>query len=182
MKIMQSSAASNGGKIGSFRERRHLGGTEPIQGAPPHTDASMMPPDVVRRPFEEIDHTADLCLRVCGSNLKDLFVHAARGMFALMQCEPGGRAGRVSHHILLTAHDLEALLVDWLNELLYLAEAYQELYDVYDMEHLGETRLEALVHGATDHSPQRGIKAATFSDLHVTHSSVGYQATITFDV
>ena len=132
--------------------------------------------------FEEIDHTADLCLRVYGSNLKELFVYAARGMFALMQCEPGGQVRPASHHILLKADDVETLLVDWLNELLYLAEARQELYDVYDMEHLGETRLEAFVHGAADHSRQRGIKAATFFDLHVARSSAGYQATITFDV
>ena len=132
--------------------------------------------------FEEIDHTADLCLRAYGSSLKELFVHAARGMFALMQCEPGGREQRVSHHILLAADDLETLLVDWLNELLYLGEAQQELYDVYDIDHLGETRLEALVRGATGHPCQKGIKAATFFDLHVTRSRAGYQATITFDV
>ena len=132
--------------------------------------------------FEEIDHTADLCLRARGATLEELFANAARGMFHLMRCEPGVRPHRMSRHILLQAGDLEALLVDWLNELLYLAEAEQELFDTYDITHLGETRLEATVRGATDHAPQRGIKAATFFDLEVTHSSTGYQATITFDV
>ncbi|HUV95583.1 MAG TPA: archease [Anaerolineae bacterium] len=132
--------------------------------------------------FEELDHTADLCIRAYGSDLKELFACAARGMFSLMQCAPGGPGRRVSHHIALEADDVETLLVDWLNELLYLGEAGQELYDAYDMTHLGERHLEATVSGATNHPPRRGIKAATFSDLHVTRGSSGYQATITFDV
>ncbi|TEU07864.1 MAG: archease [Anaerolineales bacterium] len=132
--------------------------------------------------FEELDHTADLCIRAYGSDLKELFECAARGMFALMQSEPGEGGEQVSHHILLQSDDVEALLVDWLNELLYLGEAEQELYDVYDMSHLGERSLEATVSGETNHPPLRGIKAATFFDLHVTRNSSGYQATITFDV
>ena len=132
--------------------------------------------------FEEIDHTADLCIRAYGSDLKELFECAARGMFGLMQCEPGGPGQRVCHHILIQADDVETLLVDWLNELLYLCEAEQELYDVYDTSHLDERRLEATVSGVTNHPPLRGIKAATFFDLHVTRNSSGYQATITFDV
>ena len=134
-------------------------------------------------PFEEIEHTADLALRVCGSDLPELFVNAASGMFHLMHCEPGHGGRRVSHHIVLKANDLETLLVDWLNELLYLSEAEQELYDVFDITHLQDTCLEAFVHGMTDHPPQRGIKAVTFFDLDVNRDQAGcYQTTITFDV
>jgi len=133
-------------------------------------------------PFEELDHTADLCLRAYGTDLEQLFAAAARGMFHLMRCQPGARSRRVRHHIHLQAGDLEALLVDWLNELLYLSEAQRELYDTYDLTHLDQTRLEAWVGGSTDHPPQRGIKAATFSGLQVTRMGSGYEATITFDV
>jgi SHS2 domain-containing protein len=88
----------------------------------------------------------------------------------------------VSHQVTLESYDLEALLVDWLNELIYLREADQECYDTYEIVRLEPTRLEALVRGTTRHLPQKVIKAATFSGLEITRDARGYSATITFDV
>jgi SHS2 domain-containing protein len=133
-------------------------------------------------PYEELDHPADLRLLARGHDLKKLFVHAAQGMFYLMRCEPGGEGQPVSHQVVLDSHDLEALLVDWLNELLYLSEAEGELYHTYNITHLKPTRLEAVIHGTTNRPPQKGIKATTFSDLRTIRSEAGYEVAITFDV
>ena len=131
-------------------------------------------------PFEELEHTADLRLRVWGSDLKELFVHAAQGMFHLMRCVPG-KPDKVTRHIALESPDVETLLVDWLNELRYLAETWRECYDSYEIALLEPTRLEAIVHGKTDCSPGKIIKAATFFDLHVACDEAGCQAIVTFD-
>ena len=93
-----------------------------------------------------------------------------------------GEGGAISHEVVIVSYDLETLLVDWLNELLYLSEAEEELYHTYNITHLEPTRLEAMIHGTTHRPPQKGIKATTFSGLHVTRNEAGYEATITFDV
>lgn len=131
-------------------------------------------------PFEELEHTADLRLRVRGGDLKELFIHAAQGMFHLMRCVPG-KPGKVTRHIVLESPDVETLLVDWLNELRYLAETGRECYEAYEIHLLEPTRLKAIVYGRTDCSPSKIIKAATFFDLHVACDEAGCQATITFD-
>lgn len=134
-------------------------------------------------PFEEVEHTADLCLRVYGEDLKQLFVHAAQGMFHLMQCKPSGQVAPVSRSVAIASYDLETMLVDWLGELLYLSELDQACYTAFEITRLEPTRMEALVGGMTHHPAQRGIKAVTFYDLKVTRTATGlYEATVTFDV
>lgn len=133
--------------------------------------------------FEEIEHTADLCLRAYGQDMAELFVHAAQGMFHLMQCEASVGASPVRHAVVLDSYDLESLLVDWLGEVLYLAELHQACYTAFEISRLEPTHLEAVVHGMTNHPPMQGIKAVTFSDLGVVRDATGrLQATVTFDV
>jgi SHS2 domain-containing protein len=132
-------------------------------------------------PFEELEHTADLRLRVRGADLKALFVHAAQGVFYLMRGEVGSGAKPVTRQIVLESSDTEALLVDWLNELLYLSETRRERYDLYTISTLGPTRIEATVQGTTQHIPHKLIKATTYFDLAVVCNACGYETTITLD-
>lgn len=133
-------------------------------------------------PFEEVEHSADLALRVRGADLAQLFVHAAQGMFYLMHCVQRGDSQPTIHHIALEAPDSESLLVDWLNELLYLAERKQEHLLEYEIKALAPTSIVATVHGMTHHPRQKVIKAATFWDLRIVQHDAYCEATITFDV
>ena len=134
-------------------------------------------------PFTELEHTADLCLHVRGHDLKQLFCHAAQGMFSLMLGEPAGTPGRLIRAIELDALDVEMLLVDWLSELLYLAEVERVCFDVFEIMTIKPTRLEATSWGRTPWQFARGIKAVTFFDLEIRRNSAGYYETeITFDV
>jgi SHS2 domain-containing protein len=133
-------------------------------------------------PYAELDNTADLCLRATGADLPALFVHAAQGLFALLRCQAGESPQPVSRHIALEAEDSESLLVDWLNELLYLAERHRECYDGFRLTLPDAQHLEAVVVGWSDQRAGRCIKAATFFGLSVSQTAVGYEATITLDV
>ena len=134
-------------------------------------------------PFEEIEHTADLSLRVTGQSLEELFVHAAQGMFDLMRCRPLAQASPLSHAISLHSPDLETLLVDWLNELLYLSERDRVCYQTFEFSQMEPTALSVFAQGLTPYFLGRGIKAATFFGLEVTRDVYGYyEATIVFDV
>jgi SHS2 domain-containing protein len=131
--------------------------------------------------FEEIEHTADLALRVYGRDMRELFANAAYGMFALM-AEPSLEGPAREREVSLEAMDYESLLVDWLNELIYLHEVERETYSQFDIEALSPTKLKANVAGGPTKSKTKAIKAATFHDLAIQETANGFVATIVFDV
>jgi SHS2 domain-containing protein len=134
-------------------------------------------------PYEELDHTADLALRARGRDLPELYRHAAQGLFALLRCAaPGPEAVAVTHQVVVDSPDAEALLVDWLNELLYRSEREQGYYDAFTFLAWEPTRLLARVTGHAPCPAGRAIKAATFSNLHLTRGAAGYEVVVTFDV
>jgi len=131
--------------------------------------------------FEEIEHTADLAIRAYGRDLRELFANAAHGMFALM-AEPSLEEPAREQEVSLEATDYEGLLVDWLNELIYLHEVEGETYSQFAIKTLLPTGLKAQVTGGPTKIKTRAIKAATFHELEVVKTDKGYEATIVFDV
>ncbi|MGD2206527.1 MAG: riboflavin biosynthesis protein RibF, partial [Anaerolineae bacterium] len=101
--------------------------------------AGGLQPSPCRYRYRELEHTADLALEVWGAELPDLFAGAAEGMYSLMG-DVGGEGLEVTewHEISLEASDLEILLVDWLNELLFLAETEGLLLVDFRIDALGD--------------------------------------------
>jgi SHS2 domain-containing protein len=132
------------------------------------------------RGYEELQHTADVALRVWGRTLPELFVAAAEGMFALM-----GAPERLDseRELELEAEDLEALLVDWLNELIYLRDRYQELYSSFDVQVWPSWRLHGVARGGKAKPQGALIKAATYHGLTIgrLEEGEGFVAEIVFD-
>ena len=69
--------------------------------------------------FEEIEHTADRAFRVTGRDMAGLLENAARAMHALDEPRSTGEPS-ATRQIEIDGVDRESLLVNWLNELLYL--------------------------------------------------------------
>lgn len=134
--------------------------------------------------FEEIEHTADVGLRVRGSDLADLFINAARGMWTLIVPDIDEVQAEVAREIELEAMDSEVLLVDWLSELLYLHETEHEVYGQFVVYDISPTYLRAEIRGdsVTGHSLRKHIKAVTFNDLSIEETDAGVEATVVFDV
>jgi len=130
--------------------------------------------------FEEIDHTADYALCVRGADLPELFIEAARGMNTLTGGAPGQPAA--SREIALEAPDPETLLVTWLEELVFLMEIEEEMYDQFEMLSFAPTALTAKVTGGPAVGLDKLIKAVTFHDLAIRETAGGYETTIVFDV
>ena len=89
---------------------------------------------------EELGHTAEIGFRLWAPTLPALFACAAQALFALMFGDEHGRrtdsgpapvaAPRRTHQVVVVTSDLESLLVEWLNELLYWHEATAALVRV----------------------------------------------------
>ena len=133
-------------------------------------------------PFEELEHTADVALKVYGRDLAELFVNAARGMLHLMLGSEPSSPPQVKHEITLEDIDTETLLVDWLSQLLYYQETEGVLFTDFSVEEITETTLKATVAGTNSLKPKKMIKAVTFHNLEVKRTPQGYEAVVVFDV
>ncbi len=132
-------------------------------------------------PFREIEHTADWALEAWAPTLPELFVDAARGMQALAGAQAGaGDARRL--RLELTAVDAEALLVAWLQELLFYTESEGLVFDLFEIESLSSTVLQAQVVGRPAGRLDKVIKAVTYHNLAIRPTPDGFSVTLVFDV
>jgi SHS2 domain-containing protein len=142
--------------------------------------------------FETFDHTADVGLRITAADLPSLFSEAARGMFSLIAAELSDIQPTERFEIQLPADDLDALLRNWLAELLYLFHVRQLLLcrfevvlKIVEEEAAPKASLSAIVHGeAVDrsrHSLDAEIKAVTWHGLRIEPHDGGWLAEVIVD-
>jgi len=131
--------------------------------------------------FEEIEHTADVALRVWGKDLKELFINAARGM-AWLLADPDTVKPAVKVPLELTAYDAETLLVTWLGELLFYNEMEGLVFTAFDLEEVTPTRLRGAARGGRPGETRRHIKAVTFHEMNIRPTVRGLETTVVFDV
>lgn len=131
--------------------------------------------------FEEIEHTADLAMRVRGRDFAQLLRHAAEGMLELSAVEFKQDEGKLIN-LELTAPDREQLLVMWLEELLFRMETRAVAHRHFSIEAHAGPRLEATMREVELEAIGRQIKAVTFHDLRIIAKQDGLEATIVFDV
>lgn len=130
--------------------------------------------------FREISHTADFELEVWAPDLGSLLEQAARGMYYLTGLELNTRP-RLSRQIEISFLEPETLLIDFLTELIYLAESENLAFDEFDFQ-FNDDQLIVLVSGAKIYSLSKEIKAATYHNLEIRDSGEGLVANIVFDV
>ncbi len=132
--------------------------------------------------FEEIEHTADLALRIYGSNLAELLLNAARGMISLMVTKQIPCSDRREKFVNIEALDTESLLVDWLSELAYWAEIEMLIFSEFKIESVSPTHLRARIYGTRVTQLDKLIKAVTYHNLEIIETDKGMAATVVFDV
>ena len=113
--------------------------------------------------------------------MAELFASAACGMFELHRGQECAEAS-IARDVSINGADRETLLVNWLNELLYLQETQHETYSRFEILEISNTHLRARVYGRPDLSERKLIKAVTFHNLAVKHGEEGWEATIVVDV
>ncbi|MEE9218910.1 MAG: archease [Acidobacteriota bacterium] len=136
------------------------------------------------RHYEVIEHTGDVGIRLEASSLEVLFGAAAAALFDLLVEERP--TGTPVLCVRIEGPDLEVLLVDWLNELLYLHTVGKWVLAPAHIRVESGFRLQAeLVGEAFDprrHRARREVKAATFHGLKVTREQERWRAQVIFDL
>ena len=134
--------------------------------------------------FEIIDHTADVGVIAYGGSISQAFANAARALFSLIT-ELDLVEEVLYRDIELTAPDEEGLLVEWLNELIYLFDTEYIVFKRFDVSVLNNSQLRARSYGekvdSSRHQLKTGVKAATYHMLVVSKGN-GYRVQVIFDI
>lgn len=138
-----------------------------------------------------IEHTGDLGIEVEAPSLPALFVMGACGMTGVLlglegdSPEPEPESAALSRELVLEAPDREALLVEWLRELLYIHASEGLLFTAAEMVELTDKELVARASFSSPEdevSPERELKGVTYHDLELSRRGDGWFARIVFDL
>jgi SHS2 domain-containing protein len=133
--------------------------------------------------FEVLEHTADVGVRAVGSSLKECFRQMTLGLLEISGAyRPDGGDKR---DISVDADDFGALLVYWLEEVLYIQDSADAV--VTDVT-VNEVGMDEAV-GSVSIAPRgdevlegTAVKAITYHQLSVARTEEGWTATVFFDI
>ena len=138
-----------------------------------------------KRPFEVIDHTADIGIIAYGADIKQVFANAALGLFSLM-ADLNDLKEDVQRDVKLSAEDEEVLLIEWLNELIYIFDVEHIIFKRFEIDKLSGNQIKARCFGENlkpeQHKLKREIKAATYHMLRISKEDGNYTVQVIFDI
>jgi SHS2 domain-containing protein len=136
--------------------------------------------------FEFIDiATADVAFIAYGRDLNELFANAALAMFEVMintkQVEK-----KMEEKVCVEGHDLESLMFNWLNELLYVSDSKNLAFSEFDVKVDEKNfKLEAFCKGEKidpqKHETRTVVKAATYYRMKIWKEDV-WKAQVVLDI
>jgi len=135
--------------------------------------------------FEE--HTADVKFHAFGETLEEAFGNAAVALFETMLDTSCIRSA-VDITVDIEAEDAEALLYDFLSELLFVFDADGLALSEFDVsiQHNEKWHLFAKCKGEpfdpSRHHSRTEVKAITFHELSVRRMDGGYELTVVLDI
>ena len=133
--------------------------------------------------IEELEHTADVRIRVRAGTLEGLFSEAARALMLVMYGRLG--KGNLTRAISVRGHDLESLMHAFLSELLFITEVDGLVFSGAEVR-IHEGALEGEVIGEPfsmeAHNVGRGVKGISYSGLSIVHDQGSYILDVIFDV
>jgi SHS2 domain-containing protein len=139
----------------------------------------------MKKAFEIIDHTADVGIIAYGADVKGLFSNAALALFSLI-AESASVEEKLHLNLKVHSRDRDSLLVEWLNELIFLFDVKHILFSRFEIKSLTHNELKATCYGEgfnpMKHKIKIGVKAATYHMLKLDKNGDSYKAQIILDI
>jgi SHS2 domain-containing protein len=152
-----------------------------MSSAPPEVE------NISRIPYRVIEHTADTGFEVVGASMAELFANAALVLCQLIwnpEANPGGEP--LAEEVQIEAGDPGELMVNFLEEFLYLYDAKRLVATRVEVGSISETALTARVRGHRfdpDRDEERlGVKAITYHQLFVGRDNGRWRARVLLDI
>jgi SHS2 domain-containing protein len=135
--------------------------------------------------YQFLPHTADIKFRAFGNSLEEVFINSALAIKHIMYKEKVGEKKRKK--FIITGHDKENLLYEFLEEFLFLIETEKFLLSKIENmeinEEDGEYRLKCeLIGDLGDYEIENHIKAITYNDMFIKEANGKFIAQVVVDV
>lgn len=123
--------------------------------------------------FQFIDHTADCKFEAYGSTIEQVFENAAYALFTIICSQPIKQ--QHTHTISVTARDKQALLFDFLNQLIAISEQHHFLLGKVNTITITQTpnnyTLSATISGDNfqKYRINTTVKSATYHDMSIMY-------------
>jgi SHS2 domain-containing protein len=135
--------------------------------------------------YEVFEHTADLGLRIRAPDLNTLFAEAGLALFSIVVENLDEVRPVRQVRLQLQGQDLDYLLFDWLNELLYRLDSEHLLLSRFEVA-LDGLNLTATASGEEvdpeRHHLDHEVKAITYHGLKVAQEKDGWLAEVIVDI
>lgn len=135
--------------------------------------------------YRLLEHTADMGIEATAETPEELFAQAAYGLLEIIT-SLSQAAAREERVVEITGGDRGELLVNWLNEILFLFENRGFFPADFEVEEAGSTRLKARIRGEPfdpqRHPIEREVKAATYHQLTAEKTDGGWLARVYVDL
>ena len=133
--------------------------------------------------FRLVPHTADIGLELSGATWEEFYLNAARGLLAVYGATAPARRAVGRATVVLEAPSAEELLVDWLNELVFLVSSERWVPRDIRVKEAGPWALRAQAEGPRLEAPlAREVKGATYHGLKVAKKGGAWTATVILDI
>lgn len=131
--------------------------------------------------YEFLEHTADLKFKAYGTTLAECFSNAACAMFEAMFADYTIKDGK-HRQIVLEADDLQALLHDWLSELLFILYSENLVCGNFSVEIEGNKLKASFDCDDIDkHNFQSEVKAVTYHEMIIKEEAGLFSAQVICD-
>lgn len=138
-------------------------------------------------PYRFLEHTADVRVECRGKSFAELLEAAAKSLYAVAFYEIQPRQD-VERRVAVSADGpdapVESLLVQWLQELIFLMDVERFVGTVFRFEAADPRAVSAVVRGYHYLPEEREteVKAATYHGIQVRQENGGFVAEVIFDV
>lgn len=133
--------------------------------------------------YETMSHRADLMIKAFGKTKKDLFLNMLIGMVKNQHPTIKTPEVKIKRNIRIRSGGLGELLIDFLNEVLYLSQTHKETYYGLYFKEFTPHLLEGELVGKKIERLGSEIKAATHHGLDISFKKgSGWKAVVLFDV
>jgi SHS2 domain-containing protein len=135
--------------------------------------------------FEILEHTADIGFRATAKSLPELFESAAEALVAIA-VDTGGVRETETFSLAAEGDALDSLLVNWLNEVLYLVDGRRIAPRRFRVLDLGDGRVRGEAAGEPRnnerHEPKLVVKGVTYHQLRIEQCADGWMCEVFLDI
>jgi len=130
--------------------------------------------------FEILEHKADIKIMFFGKTKEEVFKNSLLGIKIILN--PKFNNKRVLRQIKIKSIDLSALLIDFLNEIIFMSQKNKEFYNSFEIKKLSDDYIEGILEGKKIERFNEDIKAATYHKSSFVSKNDIWEAVVIFDI